>query len=197
MESEDFKKLVAEYIGYDSSSGRYSEKKMEDLARRFGAPKFTMIRWATVAGPHRHLKPIVIEYILDQNFKEAVVQYIGYSLSSSNYDKEKAWKLCGEFEVAESTVIRWITGTAKPHPLIKQQVVDYIRKPKDFKEVVAEYIEYKELGLQVMWSEEKVRILADEFEAMRKTVVCWANGLTNPRKGTKELVVRYINAQKK
>ncbi len=68
---------------------------------------------------------------------------------------------------------------------------------KSFKEVVAEYIEYKEIGLQIMWSEEKVKILADEFESVRKTVICWANGLTNPRKGTKELVIRYINAQKK
>ena len=68
---------------------------------------------------------------------------------------------------------------------------------KNFKDIVVEYIEYKEIGLQIMWSEEKVKILADEFEAIRKTVVCWANGLINPRKGTKELVIRYINAQKK
>jgi len=197
MDSEEFKKLVAEYMGYDASSGKYNEEKMLDLARRFGAPKFTVVRWATVAGPHRHLKPVVIEYVLDQSFKEAIVQYIGYDISSSNYDKDKARKLAGEFEVAESTVIRWIKSTARPHSLIKQQVINYIRKPKDFKEVVAEYIEYKEEGLQVFYSDKKVRILADEFESTLKTPVCWANGLTNPRKATKELVVRYINAQKK
>ena len=68
---------------------------------------------------------------------------------------------------------------------------------KDFKEVVADFIEYKEDGLRVMWSEEKVKILVNKFKSVRKTVVCWANGLINPRKSTKESVVRYINDQKK
>ncbi len=65
-----------------------------------------------------------------------------------------------------------------------------------FQKAVAEYIEYKEEGLRVVWSEEKVNILVDEFETLRKTVICWANGLINPRKGTKELVMRYIEEKK-
>ena len=66
-----------------------------------------------------------------------------------------------------------------------------------FKEVVVEYIEYKEEGLRVMWSEKNVLILVDKFKRTRKTVVCWANGLVNPRKSTKKSVIRYINVQKK
>lgn len=199
VDTEEFNKLVADYINYDAIGGTCDEEKLLRLARQFKCAKSTVVgSWAQGHSvPGTNVKQAVAEYILDQNFKEAIIQYIGYNLSSSSYDKEKARKLAGEFEVAESTVIRWIKGTANPHPLIKQQVIDYIRKPKDFKEVVAEYIEYKEEGLRVTWSEEKVKILTEEFECVRKTVVCWANGLKNPRKRTKESVIRYINTQKK
>lgn len=30
--------------------------------------------------------------------------------------------LSNEFEVAESTVLRWFSGTAKPHPQIEKQI---------------------------------------------------------------------------
>lgn len=38
--------------------------------------------------------------------------------------------LAGEFEVAESTVWRWSEGSARPHPKIQTQVVQYIEENK-------------------------------------------------------------------
>ena len=38
--------------------------------------------------------------------------------------------LTKEFEVASTTVLRWATGVASPHPLIKQQIINWINKNK-------------------------------------------------------------------
>lgn len=41
---------------------------------------------------------------------------------------ERTKELAGKFEVAQSTVGRWIRGTARPHPLIQKQILRFIRE---------------------------------------------------------------------
>jgi len=36
--------------------------------------------------------------------------------------------LAGEFQVAPSTVDRWVTGIARPHPRLKHLIVGYLRQ---------------------------------------------------------------------
>lgn len=41
--------------------------------------------------------------------------------------KSLAKELAAEFEVSESTVLRWAKGTARPHPRIRNQVIASIQ----------------------------------------------------------------------
>jgi ribosome-binding protein aMBF1 (putative translation factor) len=56
-----------------------------------------------------------------QQFKE-IVQSASQVLGV--YRKEVA----AEFEVAESTVSRWASGAAKPHPIIQKQIIASLEK---------------------------------------------------------------------
>lgn len=67
MDTEDFKEVVAEYIGYDPASGTYNKDKALDLAVYFECMKSTPISWASGASsPHPRIKEIVIKYIQKQ-----------------------------------------------------------------------------------------------------------------------------------
>jgi len=37
-------------------------------------------------------------------------------------------ELAAEFEIAESTISRWVNGVARPHPQVQQLIVSYIEK---------------------------------------------------------------------
>lgn len=41
---------------------------------------------------------------------------------------ELARELASQFQVADSTVVRWETGTAYPHPLTIQVILDFIKQ---------------------------------------------------------------------
>lgn len=61
------------------------------------------------------------------NFKEVVGKYISYIPSSGSYNRGKAWILARKYEVAESTMVRWVMGIANPHPRMKEGVISFIR----------------------------------------------------------------------
>ncbi len=42
-------------------------------------------------------------------------------------NSEGVRELADKFEVAISTVHRWASGTARPHPHIMQQIIDYLQ----------------------------------------------------------------------
>lgn len=64
MDTEDFKKVVAEYIDYNYSSGGYNKDKALELADEFECTPGAVVRWASgVANPHPRIKQIIIEYI--------------------------------------------------------------------------------------------------------------------------------------
>ncbi|MDP3696486.1 MAG: hypothetical protein Q8R55_00460 [Candidatus Taylorbacteria bacterium] len=43
----------------------------------------------------------------------------------NNPDNER--ELADEFQVAPSTVKRWVNGTARPHPRLAQMMINYIK----------------------------------------------------------------------
>lgn len=51
------------------------------------------------------------------DFKEIVKEYV---------DIFGTEHLTEYFEVADSTVRKWIKGTANPHPLVKSRIIEYI-----------------------------------------------------------------------
>ena len=130
MDIKDFKEVVAKYIGYNSSAISWDDEMVKDLCVEFDVSKATVVKWASYpVKPAEVVKEDVIEYILKENFKSAVAGYIWYDPSASiPYNEGKAWNLAGKFGVPKSTVIRWISGKARPHPLIRQQIVEYIHK---------------------------------------------------------------------
>ncbi len=42
-------------------------------------------------------------------------------------DAGKITQIANEYEVAESTVKRWASGIANPHPRLKKMIADYIK----------------------------------------------------------------------
>lgn len=62
------------------------------------------------------------------NFKEMVVEYIDYNPTSGTYNKDKMRELAGKFECIPGTVVRWASGVANPHPLVKELIIKYILK---------------------------------------------------------------------
>lgn len=61
---------------------------------------------------------------------------------------------------------------------------------KDFKEVVAKYIDYN--SSTVAWDDEKVKELCIVFDVSKATVVKWASCPVNPAEVVKEDVVEFI-----
>ena len=49
-------------------------------------------------------------------------------LKDKNLSKEIKAKLAREFQVADSTVERWINGVAKPHPLMQEAILKFIEE---------------------------------------------------------------------
>lgn len=64
-DTKDFKTLVAEYIGYNSSSGIINnENKLKRLADKFNRTRILVFYWACgVSIPNEGLKRRVIDYI--------------------------------------------------------------------------------------------------------------------------------------
>lgn len=58
----------------------------------------------------------------EKYFRELIYNYI----LDDDEVPERARAIAAEFEVATSTVLRWATGTARPHPLIQAQVARWI-----------------------------------------------------------------------
>jgi hypothetical protein len=48
------------------------------------------------------------------------------SIVSDYVDNNGPAKLAQELEVSSSTVMRWSRGSARPHPRIRQKIVDWI-----------------------------------------------------------------------
>ncbi len=65
---------------------------------------------------------------------------------------------------------------------------------KDFKAVVAEYIEYDHAS--GAYNKDKALDLAGYFESMKSTPVRWASGVSSPHPLVKELIIKYIQKQK-
>jgi len=57
----------------------------------------------------------------DERFEE-IVECGASQLSDGRQD------LAREFQVADSTVGRWISGVARPHPRLKRRIVGYLRQ---------------------------------------------------------------------
>ena len=67
MYTYHFKVLVAKFIDYKPSSGKYDENKMRELTDEFETTPSTVIRWiAGKANPHESIKKLVIRYIQDK-----------------------------------------------------------------------------------------------------------------------------------
>lgn len=129
MTTEEFKKAVAGYVEYNLVSGKYNESKVEKVAARFDAPKSAVVHWARGSrSPHPSIQQSVLEYIRDENFKEVVVEYVGYDHASGVCNKEKLRELAGKFGIMPSTLRRWATGESTPHEGVKRAVIGYIRK---------------------------------------------------------------------
>ncbi len=65
---------------------------------------------------------------------------------------------------------------------------------KDFKQVVAEYIEYDSVSRA--YNKNKARVLTDYLECMKRVPFFWASGMAMPHPRIQEMVIRYINKQK-
>lgn len=61
----------------------------------------------------------------------------------------------------------------------------------EFSQTVAKFIEYDEVSGN--YNKDKARILADEFEAARSTIVRWVTGISNPHLAIKKGVTDYIS----
>lgn len=57
--------------------------------------------------------------VTPEEFRDAVYFYLD--------DGRSAREMASQFEVMISTVERWARGTAKPHKLLRRQVVEWIR----------------------------------------------------------------------
>ena len=64
----------------------------------------------------------------------------------------------------------------------------------NFKEVVAEYIEYDPASST--YNKDKALDLAGHFESMKSTPIRWASGASSPHPKIKEIVIKYIQKQK-
>lgn len=50
-------------------------------------------------------------------------------LNVEAYEQMKRYKILAEqFEVAETTINKWILDTARPHPKIQKLIIDFIEK---------------------------------------------------------------------
>ena len=65
MGTENFKKVVAEYIGYEISSHRWKQDKMQELVNKFACKtENTVIRWILeMDNPSEELKKLVVGHI--------------------------------------------------------------------------------------------------------------------------------------
>ncbi len=65
---------------------------------------------------------------------------------------------------------------------------------KDFKEVVAEYIEYD--SVSGAYNKEKALDLAGHFACMKSWPKWWASGVVNPLPRMRQIIIKYIQKQK-
>ncbi len=64
MDTEEFKKLVAEFVGYDPVSGKCNESKVRELADEFECTRILVTYWASgLSNPREGRKRLVIKYI--------------------------------------------------------------------------------------------------------------------------------------
>ena len=62
----------------------------------------------------------------DVDFALTVWRFIQYDLETTKYNEAKARMLADKFETAISTPVRWATGIACPHPMVRKQIMDFI-----------------------------------------------------------------------
>ncbi|TSC84024.1 MAG: hypothetical protein G01um101413_827 [Parcubacteria group bacterium Gr01-1014_13] len=65
MGTEDFKKVVAKYIGFQYSFYIWEEEKIQELVNKFGCDtKNTVIRWVLdMESPGQDVEKVVVQYI--------------------------------------------------------------------------------------------------------------------------------------
>lgn len=101
----------------DSHSG--SER---ELADEFRTAVGTITRWANGhCRPARRAEEAIIA-ILQGKIRKELQDVLNQHLTDN-----LALKLADEFEVAISTVKRWASGTAHPHPRLALMIIDYVK----------------------------------------------------------------------
>lgn len=101
-----------------------------ELADEFRTAVGTITRWANGhSRPARRVEELIVQALKDKIYKE--LQNILTDSLLDNNDHltfDFASELATEFQVATSTVRRWASGTARPHPRLALMIIQYVKK---------------------------------------------------------------------
>ena len=92
------------------------------LADEFRTAVGTITRWANGRSrPARRTEELIISALQGKIHQEL------QSVLTTNLTNGLALELATEFQVATSTVKRWASGTARPHPRLAQMIINWVK----------------------------------------------------------------------